>query len=66
MQFSQYFIEIETELVISSGGVYIGEVRVQRSYIVVNRHVIVIENDEEIVGRCARVVESLKCQSAAD
>lgn len=58
--------ELEADTVITRRGGDFGQVSVECPDVVVNRHIIVIENDKQIVGVVRCVVEAFECQAAAD
>ena len=66
MQFSQNLINTIAPFVISGRSVYLSEVRIERANVIVNRHVVVVEDDKEVVGGVSGIVDALEGQAAAD
>ena len=56
---------LEAQLVVSSVGVEVDEILLHAAHGPVYRHIVVVEDDEHIVGRRRHVVEPLKGQTAA-
>ncbi len=65
MQFLERLECLVTQVVIKFGCREVGEIRIESSYVGIDRHVVVIEHDEEIVRSIRCVVQSLECQATA-
>ncbi len=42
------------------------KIGVERSHVAVYRHIVVVEDDQQVVGRVGGIVETLECKTAAD
>ena len=57
--------QFEAQLVVAVAGVEVEEVLLHATYAAVDGHVIVVEDDEHVVGSGGRVVQSFKGQPSA-
>ena len=63
---AQETVERISEVVVSLRGGDVSQVVVERAYIGVDRHVVVVEHNQQVVGRVGGVVQTLERQAAAN
>ena len=61
----QFLRHLKTESVVPRAGVQLEQIMLHASHTAVNTHVVVVENDEQIIGSGRSVVQSLKSQTTA-
>ena len=59
-------IDLVTAVVVAARDAQVGEVIAQSAHIGVDRHVVVVEHDEQVVLEDGGIVEALECQATAD
>ena len=66
MHFPHCAVRLVAEVVISLRCVEMGKIGVQRSYVMIDAHLVVVEDYEEVVGGVCGIIQPFECEAAAN